>query len=72
MLAVGKLFKSYSNFLSELQNTFFYDFSTSHCRTLNVAHKKYPNKLEFTPDSLKYYFLSLSAFMVVLLRKVKM
>lgn len=45
MLAVGKLFKTYS-----LQKKFVYDFSTSHCCTLNVARQKYPNKLEFTPD----------------------
>jgi len=36
---------------------FFFDFSTSHCHTFNVAHQKYPKKLGFTPDGLKYYFI---------------
>lgn len=62
MMEVGQTFTSYFDFqnnFEEYKKTFFCDFAISDCRTLNVARKKYPQKLKNTPDSLKYYFLKL-------------
>lgn len=74
MLKIGETFDSYADFLVKLEHYKkfnFYDFSTSDCRTLNAARVKYPKKLEFTPECLKYYFLKLKCIHGGIFKKSK-
>jgi len=74
MLKIGETFDSYADFLVKLEHykkSNYYDFSTSDCRTLNAARVKYPKKLEFTPECLKYYFLKLKCIHGGIFKKSK-
>lgn len=57
---LGQQFSSFielEQHLEDYKKKKFTDFYIHDCRTLAVARNKYPIKLKFTPDALKYYFI---------------
>lgn len=59
---VGARFSSYEQFLSafnEYKKQNNVEFYVSDSRTLEAARKRYPNKVEKAPMSLKFYFVKM-------------